>query len=141
MIIQCDAIYTEKGKYSGYMEIENGHFKRFFKELKGGETVLDYRTCRILPGFIDIHTHGYDGHHAQSTDKRELLALKKSMAKAGVTGFLLTAGAHFKEEYENLEKLADVIEEQDFDHPIGSQMLGIHMEGPFLNPDRRGGVP
>ncbi|MBS6373155.1 MAG: N-acetylglucosamine-6-phosphate deacetylase [Erysipelotrichaceae bacterium] len=138
MIIQSDAIYTEKGKYSGYMEIENGHFIRFFDKLPKQEAVLDYRSCLILPGFIDIHTHGYDGHHAQAVDKQELIALKKSMTKAGVTGFLPTAGAHFEQEYDNLKQLADCIEEQDFDHPIGAQMLGIHMEGPFLNPERRG---
>lgn len=138
MIIRCDSIYTEKGKFSGYMEVDNGRFIRFFHELKTGEEALDYQDCLILPGFIDIHTHGYDGHHAQSTVASELLALKQAMTKAGVTGFLPTAGAHFEQEYENLKQLADVIESQDFEHPNGSVMLGIHMEGPFLNPDRRG---
>lgn len=136
MRIQSNYIYTEQGCIRGTLEVQSGRFQSIHSESVADDA--PYANCLVLPGFIDIHTHGFQGHHAQAIDKDELIALKKAMVTAGVTSFLPTAGAHFKEEYENLGLLADVIEEQKHQEIQGAVMLGIHMEGPFLNPERRG---
>lgn len=132
MKIYCNEIYTENGVVDGTLEIENGKFKKIIS-CKENDS-LDFTGYRILPGIIDIHTHGYKGCNAQSLDKEELKRMAKSLSEHGVTAFLPTCGEHFEDEMMNLNLLADVIDEQT----DGAKMLGIHMEGPFLNRDKRG---
>lgn len=134
MRIKCNEIYTEQGCVDGILELEGTQIKDVILSNQEDSFDQDLSGYRILPGLIDIHTHGYQGCNAQSVSKEELLQLTRLMASAGVTSFLPTAGEHFEDELENLSKLADIIEEK----PTGSRMLGIHMEGPFLNPEKKG---
>lgn len=137
MKIRCKSIYTENECVDGILEFSNGCFTSIIKDVSDEEEdVIDASGYRILPGIIDLHTHGFKGCNAQAVDKQELMELKKVMAQEGVTGFLPTAGEHFADEFLNLSLLADVIDSQK--QGDGARMLGIHMEGPFLNPDRRG---
>lgn len=135
MKIRCNEIYTENGCIEGLLIIEDGKIKDIIcGNIPLDEDTLDAREHRILPGIIDIHTHGYMGCNAQATEISELVDLSKKMAMAGVTSFLPTAGEHFEGEMINLSLLADLIE-----NPVeGAKMLGIHMEGPFLNPNKKG---
>lgn len=132
MKIYCNEIYTENGIIDGTLEIENGKFKQLTYQKT--DDSIDYTGYRILPGIIDIHTHGYKGCNAQSLDKAELRRMAQALAEHGVTAFIPTCGEHFADEMTNLSLLADVIDEQS----DGAKMLGIHMEGPFLNCDKRG---
>ena len=135
MFIKSKSIYTDAGCRSGILEIEGKQIRQVLPydcEVSG--ELLDVGEHRILPGIIDIHTHGFRGCNAQSLDKQELIELCELMASVGVTAFLPTAGEHFEGELTNLKLLKELIEQ-----PVpGARMLGIHMEGPFLNPDRKG---
>ena len=134
MKIRSKQIYTENGCIDGVIEFENGIITNIY-EYSGIESdMIDAMDKRVIPGIIDIHTHGYMGCNAQATSLEELNQLCKVMAQAGVTGFMPTAGEHFKDEILNLNLLAECIEKQK----EGSKILGIHMEGPFLNPNRKG---
>lgn len=133
MKFKCERIYTENGCINGVLEIEGCKIKNII--LNGNaEDAIECKCYRILPGFIDIHTHGYLNCTAQATTKEELMSLCENMAKIGVTSFLPTAGEHFPDEMENLRLLADMIE----NYEKGARMLGIHMEGPFINPKKLG---
>lgn len=136
MLIQCPSIYTEQGCVSGVLHIQNGIFQGIYSmdDYPQEEELFRYEHARILPGIIDIHTHGFKGCNAQAVDRSELAQLCAHMASVGVTSFLPTAGEHFDGEFKNLALLKELIE-----HPVpGARMLGIHMEGPFLNPNRKG---
>lgn len=131
-------IWTPQGAVRGTLEIKDGKIVGLYPDLQSGED--HFKRNKILPGLIDIHTHGYLGYSAQSADPEELHGLARAMTSIGVTGFFPTAGEHFDKEYENLSALASVIDEQRrTEIKDEAQIFGIHMEGPFLNPAKKGG--
>jgi N-acetylglucosamine-6-phosphate deacetylase len=85
----------------------------------------------ILPGLIDIHCHGGGGHSFSTCDPAEALAAAGYHAAAGTTGVvasLVTAAP------------ADLLRQVRTLAPLvaSGHLLGIHLEGPFLSPARRG---
>lgn len=85
----------------------------------------------ILPGLLDIHCHGGGGHSFATTDPAEALAAAAWHAAAGTTGVmasLVTAAPG--ELLGQVRALAPLV--------AAGQLLGIHLEGPFLAPARRG---
>ncbi|HSZ38445.1 MAG TPA: N-acetylglucosamine-6-phosphate deacetylase [Trebonia sp.] len=85
----------------------------------------------ILPGFIDLHCHGGGGHGFSTTDPAEALAVAAHHAARGTTGIiasLVTAAP------------ADMIAQVRALAPLvaSGDLLGIHLEGPFLSSARCG---
>jgi N-acetylglucosamine-6-phosphate deacetylase len=91
----------------------------------------------IVPGLIDIHVHGGHGITfgkplSLAADLREY---SKWVVESGVTGFLTTITAA------SAEELSGMIESfvSEFKKGLpGAQALGIHLEGPFMNIDKKG---
>ena len=140
MKIRCNEIVTPAGVIDGLVIVEDGKITQIVPaaELKEEAWDEDWRGYKLLPGLIDIHTHGYYGYSALSTKPEDFHALSKQMAAVGVTSYLVTAGDHNETEMENLTAIAQAISEQKQGLNGEARMLGIHMEGPFLNPNRRG---
>ncbi len=93
--------------------------------------VFDAADCYILPGFIDTHNHGYCGTEFSAPDEDFAKGLDR-LAMFGVTAVLATTRSLVKEE---LYAAARNIGSQSDD-----RILGIHMEGPFVNPARIGAM-
>lgn len=89
----------------------------------------------ITPGFIDIHIHGAGGEEATSTYDDEIHTMAKSLAKLGTTGFLATPVYIPSTALDNLKLLDSFKSNSD-----ESQLLGIHLEGPFVNREKNGGM-
>lgn len=101
---------------------------------------LDLEALTIVPGFIDIHTHGGAGvaFGAGSDARGELCAYSRWAAGHGVTAFLCSLAATDADALlATVRAYADAL---DTELP-GAQALGIHLEGPFLNPARKGTFP
>jgi N-acetylglucosamine-6-phosphate deacetylase len=85
----------------------------------------------ILPGLLDIHCHGGGGHSFATTDPPEALAAAAYHAAAGTTGVIASLVSAAPEELlRQVRTLAPLV--------AAGQLLGIHLEGPFLAPARRG---
>ncbi len=94
-------------------------------DLKGNEHVVDSAGCYISPGLIDMHIHG-SGDYLIDSGPEALADLCKLLPKYGVTSFTPTVCPLPKgKDAELLALLAGVRSE-------GSEILGFHMEGPFL---------
>jgi len=94
---------------------------------------IDLRGGWLLPGFIDIHCHGGSGHDFASGDPAEIEAATRFHAQHGTTGMLASlVTAHVDDLCRQLEAIADAMDRPD------SLILGAHLEGPFLSPDRCG---
>jgi N-acetylglucosamine-6-phosphate deacetylase len=85
----------------------------------------------ILPGLLDIHCHGGGGHSFATTDPAEALAAAAYHAAAGTTGVIASLVSAAPEELlRQVRTLVPLV--------AAGQLLGIHLEGPFLAPARRG---
>ena len=85
----------------------------------------------ILPGLLDIHCHGGGGHTFATTDPAEALGAAAYHASAGTTGVMASLVTAAPEDLlRQVRALAPLV--------AAGQLLGIHLEGPFLAPARRG---
>jgi N-acetylglucosamine-6-phosphate deacetylase len=92
--------------------------------------VLDAQGKLVSPGLIDIHVHGCMGYKASDANHEALNTISKTFAAHGVTGFLATTHA----DPAIFKKIAEVVDQG----VEGARILGIHSEGPFLNPKKKG---
>jgi len=91
----------------------------------------------LLPGYIDMHIHGSAGHDTMDGTQQSLHAMAQSLVQEGVTGFLATTMTQSVAKIESaLKNVAK------FDHNEGeANLLGIHVEGPFVSQLRAGAQP
>ncbi len=93
----------------------------------------DATGCYVLPGFIDTHIHGAYGVEFYECDySGDLKQSLDYLTKCGVTSILVTLATEQYEEY--IIDCKKVVEAND------DRVLGIHCEGPFVNPVRKGGL-
>lgn len=102
---------------------------------KDGEEVVDIGGKWLLPGFFDVHTHGRAGADFSDAPSSELIRIRRSYAECGVTSLLATTMT-MEEEYSKkmMERIRAAIEAET----EGARIWGINLEGPFLEPDKKG---
>jgi N-acetylglucosamine-6-phosphate deacetylase len=98
---------------------------------------LDLRNLIVAPGFIDIHVHGGHGITFGSTEtlEKDLKEYSSWVVQNGVTGFLLSITAPSPDELAALIRAYVPLFEK---RAAGAEPLGIHLEGPFMNIERKG---
>ena len=97
---------------------------------------IDLDGALVLPGLIDIHTHGNSGADFSDGDKSGLVSMAQYLLKNGITGFLPTSMTLPKEKLEQAFRSAYEFTLES--HPDCANVLGIHMEGPFLSLEHKG---
>lgn len=97
--------------------------------------VVDAAGATVLPGFVDVHVHGAVGHEVMDGDAAGLSAMSAFFASRGVTSFLATTWTAPREE--TLAALGAIAQVTGKDLP-GAQVLGAHMEGPYLSLNKCG---
>jgi N-acetylglucosamine-6-phosphate deacetylase len=100
-----------------------------------GRQVVDAGGASLLPGFVDVHVHGAVGHEVMDGNAEGLTAMSAFFATHGVTSFLATTWT--APVGETMRALGAVAEVAGRDLP-GAEVLGAHMEGPYLSEARCG---
>lgn len=102
-------------------------------EAVGG--VIDAGGANLLPGLIDIHTHGGGGREVMDADPAALAELSAFYASHGVCAFLATTWAASPKA---ISSALEAIQTAAARPLPGARLLGVHLEGPYLNPARSG---
>jgi N-acetylglucosamine-6-phosphate deacetylase len=104
-----------------------------------GAEVIDVAGRYLAPGFIELHVHGGGGFSLLTEDPAEVDAYARWITSRGVTSFLIgVAGGEHERTLRALRSSAAFFERP----PAGAaEALGYFLEGPFLNPQRKGAFP
>lgn len=135
-VIKSKNIFTEEGIIDGYIIINNNKIENVQSgSYSGGDSVYDYQNAYILPGFIDIHIHGGYGEDAMDASFEGLKHLSKSLLSEGTTSFLPTT---MTQSNENIIQALQNIKNVHNDEYEGAEILGVHLEGPFISEEKIG---
>ncbi len=138
MIIQGPKIYSDSGIISdGTVLIENGRIS----ECRGDRLVAqaDFKfpsTYSLIPGRIDLHTHGVAGVDVMDATPESLHKMANMLAKEGTTSFLATTMSMPVEAITAAVK--NVAAFMKNDNHRGARILGLHLEGPFIAESKMG---
>lgn len=103
-----------------------------------GAQISELPSLTLAPGFIDLHVHGGGGFSLATTDPEELRAYARWVVSKGVTSFLASV---YGETVEAAMGCLRAVAQAAGPVEGGANLLGAHLEGPFLNPKRRGALP
>ena len=96
--------------------------------------VIDAKGCYVSAGFIDLHIHGSGGADVMDATPEALETISNVLPSTGTTSFLATtmtmSSIEIDNALQNIQKYAP--------HVTGSSILGVHLEGPFLNTSKHG---
>lgn len=93
----------------------------------------------VVPGFIDEHIHGAGGADAMDGTVEALQTISEFLAREGTTGFLATTMTQSPENITNALKAVKKVREKG--GYKGAEVLGVHLEGPFISPKHVGAQP
>ena len=127
-------VFTPSGFVKGGFSVENGRFAEVFAGER--DSGADLGGARVIPGLVDIHTHGAAGADFSDGDSEGLTRMAAQLAKRGVTSFAPTS---MTLPYETLEKAFQTAVQLRENRPAGcARVVGIHMEGPFFSEKKKG---
>lgn len=104
--------------------------------LREVEEIIDAKGAYLSPGFIDLHVHGAMGHDVMDANVEGLKVIGEHVLKNGVTSFLATTMTMPKKSIH--KAIVSVEEFMSLEDYQGATALGIHLEGPFINPEKKG---
>ncbi len=97
--------------------------------------IYDFGSGYICPGFIDLHVHGCGGADVMDGTYDTLNWMAGMLAQGGTTSFLATTMSAPRNRLVGAVRNAAGTKQKG---TAGAQVIGVHLEGPFLNPDKKG---
>lgn len=130
-------IYQRGSWIEGGVLVEDGVIASVQPGRTSAPADVDLGGAYLVPGFLDLHTHGAAGFDVNASSASELLEIGRFFAAHGVTGW-------------NASILTDTQEQtlwclmqarQAAAQSGGAKLLGVHLEGPFLAAEYKGAMP
>lgn len=127
-------VFTPAGFVRGGFLVEDGRFAEVFVGEHSGGT--DLGGAYVIPGLVDIHTHGAANADFSDGDAEGLKRMAAHLAKCGVTSFAPTS---MTLPYETLAAAFETAVAVRENRPTGcARVMGIHMEGPYFSEKKKG---
>ncbi|OAI49475.1 hypothetical protein AYO45_02325 [Gammaproteobacteria bacterium SCGC AG-212-F23] len=139
LIIIGPAIYTEEAVLSDKMLIiRDGKIHDIVsiteeKKFPHAEFMRFPKHYHLAPGFIDMHVHGANNADVMDAHPEALQKICDTLLLEGTTSYLATT---MTASGEQIEKVLSSVSE--FKNTAGAEIVGIHLEGPFLSPQKTG---
>ena len=129
-LINGKAIIVEKGKI---LEIKNE--EEINKLMLNGTEVIEAKNKFVVPGYINIHVHGGGGSDVMDGNYEAINQIAITHSRFGTTAFLPTTMTMSKDKIiRSLRSICEAVKKGT----AGAEILGIHMEGPYINPEKKG---
>ncbi|MCD6405071.1 MAG: N-acetylglucosamine-6-phosphate deacetylase [Planctomycetes bacterium] len=158
IVIAGGTLYTSRMRLEGGSLVVDG--RRIRNVLAAGEEsarekgcrVIDATGCIVASGFIDIHVHGGGGGDTSQRDPDAVCLMSRTHARFGTTAMLPTIyPGPLNEMIGAIDAVEEAMKERPLGAPgprrgdggvtgLGARILGINMEGPFLNPAQCGAL-
>ncbi|MDF9758395.1 N-acetylglucosamine-6-phosphate deacetylase [Peribacillus simplex] len=144
-IINDLIVHSENETYkNGYIKVVDGKIAEVgplnqYKHDDDVKVITLSSDYQVIPGAIDIHIHGASNSDAMDATHEALSTMAETLPKEGTTSFLATTMTQTTEAIESaLLNAGKYIENQSQEH---AEIIGIHLEGPFISPVRKGAQP
>lgn len=144
-IINDLIVHSENETYkNGYIKVVDGKIAEVgpvnqYKHDDDVKVITLSSDYQVIPGAIDIHIHGASNSDAMDATHEALSTMAETLPKEGTTSFLATTMTQTTEAIESaLLNAGKYIESQSQEH---AEIIGIHLEGPFISPVRKGAQP
>ena len=99
--------------------------------------IIDAKGGYIAPGLIDLHIHGYLGKDVCDGEEESIRTISRGLLRNGVTGYLPTTMTVDMPVIKKALEVCRALKEESKSWD-GSQILGVHAEGPFINESKKG---
>lgn len=140
IVIKSGMVFSKEGSFSiKDVLIDKSTISRLDRDINEAQAeAFDADGCYVVPGFIDLHTHGANGIEFMYSSPEEIDSVTEFFAAMGVTSFLPTTITaplvKIVEAIKNIRKAKEA-------GTKGSKILGINLEGPFINRKYKGSHP
>ena len=140
IFIKGAEVYIDKGFSRKTVEIIDSKIKIHDENyvLPDDAELVEANGKKLIPGFIDIHTHGGVGVDVNDASADELEKIGEFFAKNGTTSWLCSV---LTDTEEQTLWCIDQFNEYKKKKRKGSDLVGIHLEGPFLAKEYKGAMP
>ncbi|HMY73789.1 MAG TPA: N-acetylglucosamine-6-phosphate deacetylase, partial [Blastocatellia bacterium] len=106
-----------------------------------GSQIIDATGGVVMPGFIDTHFHGSGGDDVMANGSEGIRRISRALLKFGTTGYLATTIAARHDELMKAIEDTRAAEAADNHTPEAAEVLGLHIEGPYINLKFKGAQP
>ncbi len=140
LLVSNAKIYRDGTSFPGEIIIDAGKISVVSNGSVGiqAREVIDAGGYNVIPGLIDIHTHGSAGIDINSASAEDLCRVSEFFAENGCTSWIASILSDTEEKiFECLDNVRKAMNKEC----RGAGLLGAHLEGPFLNRDFKGAMP
>lgn len=134
LIKNCNIIFKDKIE-CGSVLIENGKIKSLNPDMTDHSETIDGSNLYLSPGFIDVHIHGAGGCDTMDGTFESIDKISKVISSHGTTSFLPTTMTC---SIDDIKKSIESISYAKKNGTSGANVLGAHLEGPFISPNMIG---
>lgn len=133
MIIKSGKVFQEDGSFLEQTLYVNDHRLVDKAEYQDDGEIIDAEGLLVLPGLVDIHSHGAAGEDFSDGDPEGLKKILRYERSCGITSYCPTSMTFPKERLRQIFASIKGAQTEE-----GAKVVGINMEGPFLDPAKKG---
>lgn len=133
MIIKSGKVFQEDGSFLEQTLYVNDHCLVDKAEYQDDGEIIDAEGLLVLPGLVDIHSHGAAGEDFSDGDPEGLKKILRYERSCGITSYCPTSMTFPKERLRQIFASIKGAQTEE-----GAKVVGINMEGPFLDPVKKG---